>query len=285
MEHSFSVEVAKQVGVSCATMLRHIVFWVMKNRYNETNFHKGKNWTYNSAKAWSQHFPYWTEKQIRTILNKLSENGFIEVENLNSDKMNHTNWYTITDKTLSIYNLPNWEGRFDQMGKSLYYNTDIVHTYNKEKNNINIISKESGQGELLPPPPTPQNKKFVKPSVEDIESYCKSKNFVATVPIDFWEFYESKGWKVGNAPMKSWQMALNRWERQNQKRQTTGRYGTSNLPTHYTLAQPTKWAWAYTRLYYGEGLPKDWESVPRDKQEAIISYIKKVNNGEELNGL
>ena len=84
--------------------------------------------------------------------------------------------------------------------------------------------------------------------------------------------------------MKSWQMALNRWERQNQKRQT-GRYGTSNLPTHYALAQPTKWAWAYTRLYYGEGLPKDWESVPRDKQEAIVSYIKKVNNGEELNGL
>jgi hypothetical protein len=102
MEHSFSVEVAKQVGVSCATMLRHIVFWVMKNRYNETNFHNGKNWTYNSAKAWSQHFPYWTEKQIRTILTKLSENGFIEIENLNSDKMNHTNWYTITDKTLSI---------------------------------------------------------------------------------------------------------------------------------------------------------------------------------------
>ena len=272
MEHSFSVEVAKEVGVSCATMLRHIVFWVMKNRYNEANEYNGKNWTYNSVKAWSQHFPYWTEKQIRTILNKLCESGFIEIENLNSSKMNHTNWYTITNKTLQIYNLPIWETRIDQMVNSLYYNTDIVH---KEKNNINIIPKESEQGELLPPPEE-KPKKFSKPTIEEIRGYCKAKKFVATDPTDFWEFYESKGWKVGNAPMKSWQMALNRWERTNAKRQSS-KFGSNNSPIVYELAQPTKWVWAFQRLYFGETTPLSWEVVPRDKQEAIVAYLKKIN--------
>lgn len=62
----------------------------------------------------------------------------------------------------------------------------------------------------------PKKNVFKAPTVEEVEAYGKSKGFTKTDYIDFWEFYENKGWKVGNIKMKSWQLALNRWER-NQK--------------------------------------------------------------------
>ena len=53
---------------------------------------------------------------------------------------------------------------------------------------------------------------FFKPTIEDIKSYCdERKNTVD--PEAFWNFYESKGWKVGNQPMKKWQSAIITWEK------------------------------------------------------------------------
>lgn len=62
----------------------------------------------------------------------------------------------------------------------------------------------------------PKKNVFKAPTIEEVEAYGKSKGFTKTDYVDFWEFYENKGWKVGNVKMKNWQLALNRWER-NQK--------------------------------------------------------------------
>lgn len=54
-------------------------------------------------------------------------------------------------------------------------------------------------------------KKFVKPSLEEIEAYSKSLNF----PLNsqgFLDYYESKGWRVGNSPMKDWRAAVRTWK-------------------------------------------------------------------------
>lgn len=54
--------------------------------------------------------------------------------------------------------------------------------------------------------------RFVKPKVEEIESYCKDrKNNVDAQ--QFFDYYESKGWKVGKSPMKDWKSAVHTWER------------------------------------------------------------------------
>lgn len=55
-------------------------------------------------------------------------------------------------------------------------------------------------------------KKFKKPTIKEIEDYCRErKNSVS--PERFFDFYESKGWKVGNNSMKDWQAAVRNWER------------------------------------------------------------------------
>lgn len=62
---------------------------------------------------------------------------------------------------------------------------------------------------------------FAKPTIEEIQNYClERKNKVDS--HKFFDFYESKGWKVGNATMKNWQACVRTWEqRDHQSTKTT----------------------------------------------------------------
>tara|TARA_R110000782_G_scaffold211232_1_gene299160 strand:- start:48 stop:668 length:621 start_codon:yes stop_codon:yes gene_type:complete len=55
------------------------------------------------------------------------------------------------------------------------------------------------------------NKYFLRPTVFDVKNYCneRSNNVDAEAFINF---YDSKGWKVGNAAMKDWKAAVRTWE-------------------------------------------------------------------------
>lgn len=53
-------------------------------------------------------------------------------------------------------------------------------------------------------------KRFVKPSITDIDAYCKEKGY-ETDTESFFNYYESKGWIVGKAPMKDWKAAIRNW--------------------------------------------------------------------------
>lgn len=59
------------------------------------------------------------------------------------------------------------------------------------------------------------NPRFKKPTLEEITAYCNErKNDVD--PQAFFDFYESKGWRVGNQPMKDWKACVRTWERREQ---------------------------------------------------------------------
>ena len=71
---------------------------------------------------------------------------------------------------------------------------------------------------------------FVKPSVDEVRQYCNQRcNDID--PEEFVAFYESKGWKVGNAPMKDWRSAVITWEK---KRKTSPRSQSQGLGDYYT---------------------------------------------------
>ena len=53
---------------------------------------------------------------------------------------------------------------------------------------------------------------FKKPSIDEVRYYCLERGNDID-PEEFWAFYESKGWKVGTAPMKDWKAAIITWER------------------------------------------------------------------------
>ena len=57
------------------------------------------------------------------------------------------------------------------------------------------------------------NKRFVKPAVPDIKSYMDERGLIDSdqQANSFFDYHESKGWKVGNAAMKDWKSAVRTW--------------------------------------------------------------------------
>lgn len=101
--HMFDPQIAKEYGVNAAIIFKNLAYWIERNRANETNFHDGRYWTYNSVRAFAALFPYLTDKQIRGALKKLEDGGMILVGNYNKSAYDRTRWYALAEKGLSIY--------------------------------------------------------------------------------------------------------------------------------------------------------------------------------------
>ena len=56
-----------------------------------------------------------------------------------------------------------------------------------------------------------EQKKFKKPTYEEVEEYCNERNNNIN-PQKFIDFYESKGWYVGKNKMKDWKACIRTWE-------------------------------------------------------------------------
>jgi hypothetical protein len=78
-------------------------------------------------------------------------------------------------------------------------NKDII--IESERNETNVV-----KASVIPPP------------IEWIEEYCKERNN-GIDPQKFFDFYESKGWKVGKEKMKNWQACVRTWENRDKKEQ------------------------------------------------------------------
>ena len=72
------------------------------------------------------------------------------------------------------------------------------------------VSDSVNVAEAKPAEPAPARKRFVKPELEEIREFCFEKNI--NIDVDrFFNYYESKGWKVGVSPMKDWKAAVRNW--------------------------------------------------------------------------
>ena len=61
-----------------------------------------------------------------------------------------------------------------------------------------------------------ENRRFFPPTPEEVAAYCRERG--NTVNADrFCDFYSSKGWRVGNQPMKDWKAAVRTWEKTENK--------------------------------------------------------------------
>lgn len=102
MNYNFDIAIAQELGVSAAIVVQNLQFWIKKNEANDKHFHDGRYWTFNSMKAWHELFPFWTERQIRKILDDLVEKKIITKGNYNEMKYDRTLWYAFTDYGITI---------------------------------------------------------------------------------------------------------------------------------------------------------------------------------------
>ena len=210
MEHSFDIDIAKEYGIECAIILKHLYFWIEKNRACDRHFHDGNDWTYSSRKAFMELFPYISDRKIRSALDKLESEGLIITGNFNKMQYDRTKWYALTDKAYSIID--------NHVAKT---SNALVKTSNGMVNTSNGMC-----GNVQPIPDiytdiTTDNKKenikrknFTPPTVEEVKEYVDSVGSQVD-PEAFVAFYESKGWMIGKNKMKSWKMAIVTWEKRN----------------------------------------------------------------------
>jgi hypothetical protein len=99
----FEVKIAMEVGVKEAIVFNHIGYWVMRNGYRKSkkHFRDGRYWTYLSYHDLSESFPFWTERQLRTIIGSLVKSGFIIKGHYGRKLYYRANWYTVPEKYLN----------------------------------------------------------------------------------------------------------------------------------------------------------------------------------------
>lgn len=85
----------------------------------------------------------------------------------------------------------------------------------KEKEKEKEREKESENDSYCSPPPPSGLKRFVPPTLTEVQSYVAERQSPVD-PQGFIDFYASKGWMVGKTPMKDWKAACRNaetWER------------------------------------------------------------------------
>ena len=155
-----------------------------------------------SLDTWAERWG-WTDKYaVRRFLILLSDMGKIKTENVIKTTR-------ITVLNAGIYNNSCNASATDLQQTCNASATDLQPDKNvkNEKN----VKKEKNKRVL-----------FQKPSVHDIEEYCKNKNLQYVNAQKFIDYYESNGWMVGKNKMKSWPHAVSGWNtREMEKRGIT----------------------------------------------------------------
>ena len=82
----------------------------------------------------------------------------------------------------------------------------------------------------FPPDGVKDNARAHRPTVEEVAAYCRERGNSVDAER-FVDFYASKGWKVGNQPMKDWKACVRTWERREDKPKQTGRFATPDYDT------------------------------------------------------
>ena len=94
----------------------------------------------------------------------------------------------------------------DRIGTHKQSNTNLIHkdkTEDKDKTSVTPAHARSD---------TQTRSKFVKPTIDEIRAYCEErKNSVDAER--FFDFYESKGWMIGQNRMRDWKAAVRTWEK------------------------------------------------------------------------
>ena len=95
------------------------------------------------------------------------------------------------------------------------------HTEEKnEMAKMAIEEEEEDKEEVEEVPTVPKKREARKrsstPSVDEVREYCFERGNGVDAET-FVDFYASKGWKVGNAPMKDWKAAVRTWEKRDNR--------------------------------------------------------------------
>lgn len=178
---------------------------------------KPPEWEYYQDKV-AEELGY-EKRTLRKYLDELIERGWIIEESQENPGKFGALQYTIEIERKGGVNLP-IRKKTDMQKMRIAKNVDhrdidnISSDINISSDKRNIDNKKRLSND------NPKNKRFVKPTIEQIQAYIDEKKLHFEAER-FFDWYESKGWMVGKNHMKDWKAACRTWEsmRKSEKRE------------------------------------------------------------------
>lgn len=96
--HSFNVGIARDYSPNMSLWLCHLGFWTEKNLANNKHIHDGLVWCFDTLDAICDYFPYFSRRQIETLINNSVDEGLVQRGNYNHTSYDRTGWYALTPK-------------------------------------------------------------------------------------------------------------------------------------------------------------------------------------------
>lgn len=198
---SYDVDVAKEYGIPAAILLNKLLYLQQYSKRED-------GFCWRSSADLSDELAL-SDRQLRKATSALEGAGVIETKVTYIDgTLTKCKHYHIIDGDAlkTAFHIRPQRPNLD----SYTVNESDSYTVNESiyRNNQTIeVKHKKGVGSA---------KRFTPPTVEEIAAYSTESNN----PIDpdaFYDFYASKGWKVGSSPMKDWKAAVRQWHRRDVK--------------------------------------------------------------------
>lgn len=162
---------------------------LIKQEENPKKKYKEENYTFNDLDEISENTTL-SKPKIKDAVNKLYKLKFIDVIVKKPEKL----YVKILHRNISNFIINNHEKKEEKQ--------------KKQKNNY-LINK----------------KRFQKPDLKELKEYFLKLGEEDESEV-MYDFYESKGWKIGKNSMKCWKSATRNWARRSKKENL-------KLPNHY----------------------------------------------------
>lgn len=154
---------------------------------------------------------YMTSKQLqqaREYMSAIERRVNADIKSVESNRKRQKLFY---EKNQTLIEKPNGYTNDESNALSTHRLTTQIRLDKIREDNIPPVSKDT----------VPQRvARFQKPTIDEIRVYCSERNN-GIIAESFYDFYESKGWKIGSSPMKDWKAAVRNWERKRTKPQKT----------------------------------------------------------------
>lgn len=172
---------------------------------------------------------HWNRHKVIRVKKQLLEFGLIEDARIVDEttkkvtgyyiKMNYVFKKTTVDKTQCAQNPHTGFEAHENQKASVSKSDTLENEHTNALSTVNLNALSAGNRERKRERKI--DKRFSPPTVQEVKDYCNERGNNIN-PEKFVSFYQSKGWKIGNSPMKDWKSAIRTWEIRN----TTQEYHT-----------------------------------------------------------
>ncbi len=135
MINHFNAKIAVQHSINTAIFLQQLSQWTFLNLANRHNIYDGLCWSFNTLEAYEEIFPYWSKRQLETLINNAVKEGLIVKGNYNKHKYDRTCWYALTHAGLSFFPELTSEKHLQTLSDSISPNCEMYdHSLSKDEN-------------------------------------------------------------------------------------------------------------------------------------------------------